>query len=332
MAGSDRLGIPEKYLPTGPPPPPSAPWQTAQCVSKSARPCFRTSGEVAIGLLSRPSASMRSMMRWRPMASVSGGGSSIMVWGATARPRAMSWLQGMASSVTAPATRAAEASIEASALRLRTTDLLGSRLVQPRTDGVGLIGCAGNPHAPSILAEPWVVGRSRSQQGQAAQHQEARNRAERREQNGQLERDDDKGWNRDNRLAAGDERPVERGIDRERETEHAADHSSEQGENPNGTHAGAESDVDLVIWRRGIGGDLPKTCGANRSGGCGRLRRFIVDAEQINASHATCIPSRVVSSFSSAIEMTGKFLTNSRKSRKNQANDPAVMAASTQVG
>src|SRR5207249_7478755 len=70
---------------------------------------------------------------------------------------------------------------------------------------------------------------------------------------------------RDNRLAAGDERPVERGIDRERETEHAADHSSEQGENPNGTHAGAESGVDQVIWRRGIGGDLPKTCEIGRA-------------------------------------------------------------------
>src|SRR2546422_620566 len=332
MAVADRVGIPEKYLPTGPSPPPFVPWQTAQCVSKSARPCFRTSGEAAIGLVSRPSASIRSMIRWRPIASVLGGGNSVIVWGATARPRDMSLVQGKASTVAAPAAMAAAASMPASALRFRTSDLLGSRLVQPRTDGVGLIGFAGNPHTPSILAEPGIVGWSRSQQGQAAQHHEARDRAERSEQNGQLERNDDKGWNRDNRLATGDKRPVERGIDRERETEHAAENSTEEGEDPNGTHSGAESGVDLVIRRRGEGGDFTEPCGANRTGGCGRLRRFVVDAKQMNASHATWIPSRVVSSFSSAIEMTGKFLTNSRKSRKNQANDPAVMAASTQVG
>ena len=171
-----------------------------------------------------------------------------------------------------------------------------------------------------------------SQQGQAAQYQEPSDRAERGEQDGQLERDDDERWNRDNRLATGDERPVPCGIDRQREPEHAPENSTQEGENPNGAHFRSERGVDLVIRRRGVGGHFAEPVASNRAGGRGRLVRFVEDAEEIDASHATCIPSRVVSSFSSAIEMTGKFLTNSRKSRKNQAKDPAVMATSTQVG
>src|SRR5207247_11172036 len=115
-------------------------------------------------------------------------------------------------------------------------------------------------------------------------------------------------------------------------TDHASQDSTNERKHSNGADAWAERGVHQMIGRRSVRGHLAQPKRTNGVGGCRRLGRLVVDTEQVGARHRTCISSCVILSFSSAIDTTGKFLTNRRKSRKNKAKEPAVMPAPTHVG
>ena len=109
----------------------------------------------------------------------------------------------------------------------------------------------------------WIVGDAPLAH-EHAQQRHRRDRAQRAEQDGELERDHDIGRDRGDRLAAHQERPVERHPDRHAEPGGAAGEAADQREQPHRAHRLVERLLDLVVGRGGIDDQVPVPPGAER--------------------------------------------------------------------
>src|SRR5262249_1965696 len=154
----------------------------------------------------------------------------------------------------------------------------------------------------------------------------------------QLERDDHERRDRDHRLAAGDQIPLQCCPDRERKPARGAGQSADQREEPHPAprEPGSRQRLLEVLERhRAIGGGRVQAPGSELADGPGGRVDVREDTEDRGRCHQWACPSRTgcgMVSFTSTTDIDGITLMKPMKRMRNHAKLPMMMPLSTTVG
>src|SRR5262245_17189995 len=224
------------------------------------------------------------------------------------------------------------------ALRLDKIHLFRVVRAQQRVDLRDVALAGADDEAELLRREARVVGLvvlAEAAVRQPADDQQAEQRRERAEQDGELEADHGVGRDRGERLAADHHRPVERHPDRHRVAGHHAEQAPHEGVEAHLARLRVERDVELGEGSRGVDLKVAEAAVAQPRRHLGDGPRRVEDALERRhqwAPWAPCARSWIASSFTSAIAITGKTFRNIRNNIAKNAKLPVKIVSSAQDG